>query len=229
MPDAWVRRGPKYHSLMKGKLSLGDTNLSDITDLVARIDAIPSRSYPLLIAIAGAPGSGKSTIAEILHTTTSRPSCVVPMDGFHLDNETLRARDLLHRKGSPQTFDLQGFQKLIVETRTNTVRRYPTFDRHADKTVPSGGIIPDGTELLFVEGNYLLLDEPGWRDLREFWDASIWLDVPIDRLRHRLVQRWIDQGLSEVDARNRAESNDLANADLVINKRLTPTWILDQE
>jgi pantothenate kinase len=95
--------------------------------------------------------------------------------------------------------------------------------------VPNGGILPEATELLIIEGNYLLLDKPGWRDLREFWDASIWLDVPTDMLRRRLVQRWIDHGLSDLDARLRAEQNDLVNANLVTGNRLKSTWILVQK
>ena len=206
-----------------------DMRLSTIAELVAQIDAMPSRSNPCLVAIAGAPGSGKSTIAEILHTKTARSSCVIPMDGFHLENEILEARGLLHRKGSPETFDLLGFRQQIVQLLSNKARHFPTFDRDADKTVPNGGIVPVGTDLLFVEGNYLLLDQPGWRDLREFWEASIWLDVPTNTLRNRLIQRWTDQGLSDADARQRAEQNDLVNANLVMSNRLKSTWNLAQE
>ena len=208
---------------------MSDTRLSDMDELVAKIDAIPSGPNPILVAIAGAPGSGKSTIANILNTKTTRHSCVIPMDGFHLDNEALRTRGLLHRKGAPQTFDLQGFQQLIVGLRSKTARHYPTFDRNADETVPNAGIVPKAAKLLIIEGNYLLLDKPGWRELQKLWDASIWLDVPTNMLRHRLVQRWIDHGVSDLDARLRAEQNDLVNANLVTGNRLTSTWILFQE
>ncbi|MEX0281612.1 MAG: AAA family ATPase [Arenibacterium sp.] len=208
---------------------MSDMRVSNIAELVANIEAIPSGPNPLLVALAGAPGSGKSTIAEILHAKTARPSCVIPMDGFHLANEALRKRGLLHRKGSPETFDLEGFHQLIVELRSKTARCYPTFDRNADQTVTNGGIVPAETELFLVEGNYLLLDKPGWRDLHELWDVSVWLDVPTHILKDRLIQRWTEQGLSNVDARQRAEQNDLVNANLVTGHRLTSTWSLVRE
>ena len=54
-----------------------------------------------LIAIAGAPGSGKSTLAEELAHQLGPTAAVMPMDGFHLDNDALHAMDLFHRKGAP--------------------------------------------------------------------------------------------------------------------------------
>ncbi|MEX0280245.1 MAG: zeta toxin family protein [Arenibacterium sp.] len=203
--------------------------LSDLGVLVSQIDALPKAAHPVLIAIAGAPGSGKSTFAEMLHSRTARPSCVIPMDGFHLDNVTLQARGLLHRKGAPQTFDLNGFKHLIGALRSNSMRHFPTFDRRADKTVPEGGFVPEATELLIFEGNYLLLDTPGWRDLGQYWDASVWLEVPEEVLTRRLVQRWTDHGLPPDQARRRAEENDLVNARQVIESRQAPTWIFEND
>ncbi|MEM6577581.1 MAG: nucleoside/nucleotide kinase family protein [Pseudomonadota bacterium] len=183
-------------------------------------------SGPIMVAIAGAPGSGKSTLAEALHAKTVLHSCVIPMDGFHLDNATLEERALLPRKGAPETFDLTGFRKLIAALRRGQAESFPIFDRSADKTVPDGGIVPRSTELALIEGNYLLLDEPEWSDLQTFWDASIWLDVPEPVLLSRLVERWTKHGLSNAEARDRAEQNDLVNARRVMKNRLEPTWEL---
>ena len=55
-----------------------------------------------LIAIAGAPGSGKSTFAERLSGYLGKKASVIPMDGFHLDNSVLEAKGLLSVKGAPR-------------------------------------------------------------------------------------------------------------------------------
>ncbi|MFP3656857.1 nucleoside/nucleotide kinase family protein, partial [Burkholderia sp. SIMBA_052] len=76
------------------------------------------------------------------------------------------------------------------------------------------------------EGNYLLFDEPGWRDLTDLWDVSIRLDVPLADLEARLVQRWLTHGLDQAAAEAPARGNDLANAQRIASARLPAdlTW-----
>ncbi|SFR42920.1 AAA family ATPase [Litoreibacter janthinus] len=189
-------------------------------DLTAQIkDLIVAQPAPhgrRLIAVAGPPAGGKSTLAE--HLAEVLPNAaVVPMDGFHLDNDTLSARGLLARKGSPATFDALGFVKLVSALRDPVEVAYPTFDRSSDSVVPSGGSVSADTDTVIVEGNYLLLDDAPWNQLRQFWDLSIFLDVPFEVLRERLLQRWRDHGYSDSDALTKAESNDLPNARVVMD------------
>ncbi len=71
-----------------------------------------------IVAIAGPPASGKSTLSEAvsgqINLIRGEPICaVVAMDGFHLDNSVLDARGLRLRKGAPETFDAEGFVRLI--------------------------------------------------------------------------------------------------------------------
>jgi pantothenate kinase len=69
-----------------------------------------------LIAIAGPPAVGKSTLAECLCEKLNRANkqtAIIPMDGFHMDNETLIAKGLLHRKGAPMTFDVSAFTSTL--------------------------------------------------------------------------------------------------------------------
>lgn len=200
--------------------------LESITELAQCICDLSDADGLFVLAIAGPPGSGKSTLAEGLRECLPRPSCVIPMDGFHLDNAVLQSRGLLHRKGAPETFDLPAFLLCARALCSGGARRYPTFDRAADSVVPQGGTVPDGTNILIFEGNYLLLDEPGWRELRGLWHASAWLDVPAPTLKSRLVQRWITHGMPEIEARVRAEQNDLINVTRATERRLEPTWIL---
>lgn len=172
-----------------------------------------SEGIPRLhLAIAGPPASGKSTTAERLAQALGPVAQVIPMDGFHLDNATLSARGRLHRKGAPDTFDVAGFAAMLTDLRAGTLRTYPTFDRRADATVPEGGRIRAQARIFLIEGNYLLLERDGWRNLAPFWDKTIFLPVAEEVLRARLIQRWLDHGLSQDAARARAEDNDLPNA-----------------
>ena len=202
------------------------SRITDIDRLVPEITALADRGGMAAVAIAGPPGSGKSTIAADLRARVGDSCCVVPMDGFHLDNDTLAARGLLAVKGAPDTFDLAGFTGLVDDLKSGTVRHFPTFDRDADSVVERGGVVPDGVSVLLFEGNYLLFDEQGWRELAGMWDAALWLDVPEGVLQDRLTQRWLDQGMSSQDALARAQMNDLVNARRVIEQAMPATWIL---
>jgi pantothenate kinase len=200
------------------------SNIVDIDALASGILALPDQHGIVAVAIAGAPGSGKSTLAETLCGRLGARSCVIPMDGFHLDNATLSARGLLSVKGAPETFDLPGFTRLVDGVKGGATRQFPTFDRDIDSVVECGGAVPDGVSILLFEGNYLLFDEDGWRDLAHRWDASVWLDVPEEVLEHRLTQRWLDQGLSPQDALARAMGNDIVNAHRVVRRAMSSTW-----
>ena len=196
--------------------------------LLARALALPDGARQI-IALAGPPASGKSTRAETLArdlTAAGRPAAVVPMDGFHLDNRVLDARGLRHRKGAPETFDLRGFARLMTDLATGGEVIYPLFDRERDLAIAGAGVVTDGCDLVVVEGNYLLYDAPGWRDLSRVWTLSAYLEVPVAVLRDRLTDRWIAHGLPPRDAQARAEGNDLANAALVQRHRLDADLVL---
>ena len=176
-----------------------------------------------LVALAGAPGSGKSTLAARLAkalTAAGRRALVVPMDGFHLDNRLLDARGLRARKGAPETFDLAGWHHLVMRLRSAPNVIYPLFDRARDLAVAGAGEVGRDCDTVVLEGNYLLFDAEGWRELAPQWDVAVRLDVPEPELRRRLVQRWLDFGLSQDEAAARADGNDMANARLLADHAL---------
>jgi fructokinase len=182
----------------------------------------PNTGARQIIAIAAAPGAGKSTLAEaVVAALVARgtAAALVPMDGFHLDNKILEARGLLARKGAPQTFDAHGFAALIARLKHEDEVFVPVFDRPRDLAIAGAARIGGEHGVVVVEGNYLLLNQAPWSRLAAFWDLSVWINVPLAVLEARLIQRWLDHGLSQADAEARARGNDLANAALVIEHR----------
>ena len=193
--------------------------------LVQRIKTLSGQDRKL-IAIAGAPGSGKSTLAEDLAHKLGPTAAVMPMDGFHLDNDTLHAMELFHRKGAPETFDADGFVALIKRLRGDDTVPYPTFDRDADRTVPDGGQINETTRIVLVEGNYLLLNQFPWDSLAGLFDMTVRLVVNHETLAARLITRWIDHGLSPENARDRALGNDMVNVRYVDAHSFDPDYVI---
>lgn len=201
--------------------------LAALSDLILNASR---KSERRLVALAGAPGGGKSTLAEHLSTALTQRGCraqVVPMDGFHLDNGLLSKMGLLSRKGAPETFDVRGFARLSAALGADTPVYYPLFDRSRDIAIAGAGQLDDACDTVIVEGNYLLLDAPLWRDLTPFWDVRVQLDVPMPVLRQRLIDRWVQEGLSQMAATARAEGNDLINARAVQTQALPCDVVFD--
>lgn len=202
--------------------------------------ALIERTQPsgkrLLIAIAGPPGSGKSTLAsEVVERLNAESggeprAALLPMDGFHLDNEILRARGLLARKGAPETFDAKGLVELVRQVRAAEAdTSYPLFDRALDCALPDAGLLKATTPIVVIEGNYLLLDTPPWQALAELFDASVFLAPPIEALEERLVQRWLSFGFSPAAATAKAQDNDLKNAATVLDNSRRADLLLTQQ
>ncbi len=194
--------------------------------VIQAIEACGHQYNRVLVGIAGPPGSGKSTFASEIVTRLGRDAAVLPMDGFHLDNAVLQRMGLLQRKGAPETFDSEGFGRVVRALRAQESVSYPTFDRQNDCTVSGGGQIHATTRFVVIEGNYLLLRTPPWYNLAGLFDLSVYLDVPREVLKSRLVSRWREHGMGTKDAEARAERNDMANVDLVQECSLTADYIV---
>jgi pantothenate kinase len=186
--------------------------------LAARVGAMSPARRRVLIAIAGPPASGKTTLARRLAdllTAGGRSACHVPMDGFHLDNTVLSDRGLLHRKGAPETFDAWGFVHAVERLASEDEVVLPGFDRDADQSIAGRIVVGPEHRVAVVEGNYLCFDAEPWRRLAAAWDLSVFLAVDPETLRARLISRWQSHGLPAHEGLRRVEENDLPNARLV--------------
>jgi pantothenate kinase len=69
--------------------------------------------------------------------------------------------------------------------------------------------------IVITEGNYLLLDEGPWKDVRRLLDEVWFVDVPDDILVPRLLERFLAGGRSREEAETKIAVSDLRNAELV--------------
>jgi len=167
-----------------------------------------------LLGVTGAPGAGKSTFATAV--VREHGGVVVPMDGFHLADVELERRGLRDRKGAPETFDAEGYAALLVRIRdADGLVMAPAFDRTIEQPVAGSVPVPADASLVVTEGNYLLLDEPRWRAVRDRLDAVWHVRVDEALRRERLVARHVEFGKTPDEARAWVERVDQPNALLV--------------
>jgi pantothenate kinase len=195
--------------------------MTDIGHIAATLFRKGAGRQRVMVAIAGPPGAGKSALSEkLLPLLPEGAAAIVAMDGFHYDNAILEARGLMQRKGAPETFDFAGFRHLLERLRAaDDEVAVPLFDRAADLARANAAIVVPEAKFILVEGNYLLLEEGPWYGLAPLFDFSVFIDVPRGELARRLVQRWVDHGLTPEAARERAFSNDMANVERVMAAR----------
>jgi len=171
----------------------------------------------ILIGIIGKPGSGKSQLSSyLIEHLPSDSTCLVPMDGYHLSNKVLAELGRSNRKGAPDTFDADGYAALLERIRTSSADIYfPVFHRKIEESIAAEGVVTHKTKLVITEGNYLLYDEGGWRDVASLLTESWYVDVD-DALRlERLVDRHHFYGKDRQTAIDWAHGTDEKNAQLV--------------
>ena len=204
---------------------------AEVEAALALVDEALRSGSRRLLGIAGAPGAGKSTLAERLVEALGERAVLVPMDGFHLADAALERLGRLGRKGAPDTFDAGGYAALLQRLRTARPQDAPVwapmFDRELEQ--PLAGAIEVGAEvpLVITEGNYLLLEDGPFAQVRAMLDACWFVEVPEDLRIERLIARHERFGKSPQAAREWALGPDEANARLVAGTRDRADVVVD--
>ena len=166
------------------------------------------------IALSGPPASGKSTISEKLVkdlTLKGHNSSILQMDGFHYDDQILKQKSLLLKKGTPETFDVMGFLNFLFRLQNENEVAIPIFDRSLELSRSSAVIISKETRVVIVEGNYILLRTHPWRELHKFFNSTIMINTKNEILEKRLIERWRSFNIPEEEIKQKVFENDLPN------------------
>ncbi len=203
--------------------------LRELTELREEACGSGRRVVAFLVA---PPGAGKSTLASFLQVLPDKREGLdalqaLGMDGFHRPNAWLDARHvgddpaaptLRSVKGAPQTFDVEALAKALAHLREGGTLHWPVYSRRTHDVSADGPLVEG--DVVLVEGNYLLLDEPGWRGLRELCDVSVMLEEDAEVLHRRLVARKVAGGSTPEEAEAHYQRSDRRNVELVLGHSL---------
>jgi len=194
-----------------------------------RIEQLLAQGQRRMVGIVAEPGAGKSTLAAAIAAEFGAAVQVLPMDGFHLANGELQRLGRASRKGAPDTFDAAGFVNLLRRLKTQApdeVVYAPDFQREIEEAIAGAIAIQASTPLIVTEGNYLLLDEAPWRQVRQLLDETWYLDVDASVRHARLFARHIRHGRTRQQALDWIANTDEPNARRIALTRMHANYCL---
>ena len=216
-------------------LSVLNDPLARLLEMTLRPGEILKRR--ILIALAGLPGSGKSTVAARLANAVNARTgtgvmVALGMDGFHLTRLQLACFadpvQALKRRGAPWTFDAAALHHHLLALRMREASvSWPGFEHEVSDPVANAVAVSPAARIVLVEGLYLLHDDHGWQHAHLF-DESWFLDVPMEIAMERLVLRHMQANAhSREVAMQRLAVNDRLNAEIVMKSRDRAHWLID--
>ena len=200
--------------------------------LIKRFETLRKNSdRRLIVYLAGPCGTGKTTMSLLLeslfHAYIKYSIQAVGIDGFHYGSEYLQNHYLYKNgnkilmkdiKGSAETYDFEKLRDKIKTLQYGDIY-WPSYDRIIHDVVEDS-ILVNG-QIVIIEGNWLLLNEPNWNDLMQFCDYSIFINSDRETLISRLIKRKIMGGLSEEDAKEFVMRSDVQNIERILRNRLS--------
>ena len=209
-----------------------EDNIKDIfIPLLKRMkDLRNSKGKRILVMLAAPPGAGKSTLCSFLkylseNTEGLEGVAVIGMDGFHRYQEYLLshtiARDgktipMIDVKGAPETFDLERLLDKVRSVAAGDVCGWPEYNRMTHN--PAEDAIVVDSDIVLLEGNYLLLKDEGWNKLKDYADLTISVVADKNMLRGRLLERKMKSGKKVQEAEKFVDFSDMYNVETVLER-----------
>ena len=160
---------------------------------------------PYVIAIAGSVAVGKSTFARVLQALLAcwpdHPSVsLVTTDGFLYPLAELKERDLLSRKGFPESYDRRRMIQFLADAKAGKRRlTAPVYSHRAYDIVPDECLIIEQPDILIFEGLNVL--QPATLDptsrvapsliVSDFFDFSIYVDAAVEHIERWYIDRFL--------------------------------------
>lgn len=145
-----------------------------------------------LIGIAGSVAAGKSTYAHFLQEKLKEKphyfaTQVVNTDGFLFPNAVLMEKGMMHRKGFPDSYDVEKLVDFLRALKAEKPISAPLYD-HVHYDVQKGKllIIEENTDICIVEGVNVLQKE-----YRDFFDYKIYIDADEKLLLQWFLERFM--------------------------------------
>lgn len=159
---------------------------------------------PYIIGIAGSVAVGKSTTARILQSLVSKWDekprvSLVPTDGFLFPNRVLEEKNLMNRKGFPESFDVKGLLNFLLKLKSGFHNvSMPVYSHLEYDILPEERNVLESPDVVIVEGlnvlqsgkKYVSERFPGL-SVSDFFDFSIYVDAAESDIKQWYLERFL--------------------------------------
>lgn len=156
----------------------------------------PHRPVPFIIGLGGSVAVGKSTTARVLQALLARwehhPRVdLITTDGFLYPNAELTRRNLMHRKGFPESYDRRALMRFVTSVKSGANKVYaPVYSHLVYDVIPAEKQTVTHPDILILEGLNVLQTGPTLM-VSDLFDFSVYVDARIDDIEQWYIDRFL--------------------------------------
>lgn len=151
---------------------------------------------PFMIGISGSVAVGKSTTSRLLQLLLSRAFphasvSLVTTDGFLYSNSILKQKNLMNRKGFPESYHMEGLLDFLDKMRNGETSTIPIYSHEIYDILPNQGQTINSPDFLIIEG--INIFQTGHNDklfIADYFDFSIYIDAEVNHIKQWYIERF---------------------------------------